>query len=147
MNEINLLELDRQLCFALYKASNGMTRAYKPLLAELDITYPQYLVLLALWEQDAVPIKHLAMRTSMEPAQLTPLLRRLEDKGLSDRRKDPQDERSVTIHLTTSGHDARLVAKKFPEQLACATDLKLEQVQALQAMLVELNLGLERNRD
>jgi MarR family transcriptional regulator, organic hydroperoxide resistance regulator len=112
------LRLDHQLCFALYRASRALTRAYAPLLAPLDITYPQYLVLLVLWERDGVPIKHLGTRLALDSGTLTPLLKRLEHQGLVSRRRSEQDERVVRIHLAVAGRALRTRAQRIPAALA-----------------------------
>src|SRR5512141_147840 len=94
------LHLEDQLCFALYNASRALTRAYAPLLAPLGVTYPQYLVLLVLWERDGLPVKELGERLTLDSGTLTPLLKRLEHQGLVERRRGEDDERIVRIHLT-----------------------------------------------
>jgi DNA-binding MarR family transcriptional regulator len=95
--------LDSQLCFSLYAASMAVTRVYKPLLDELGITYPQYLVLLALWEEDGRTIGALATRLGLESSTVTPLVKRLEVAGLVVRARNPEDERQVHVRLTARG--------------------------------------------
>ena len=97
------LALDHQLCFALYAASLAMTKAYKPLLAPLGITYPQYLVLLVLWEGDGITVSQLGDRLTLDSGTLTPLLKRLDAQGLLQRQRDAADERRVLLHLTPAG--------------------------------------------
>src|SRR5436190_2142305 len=97
------LLLDNQLCFALYSASLAMTKLYKPLLDELGLTYPQYLAMLALWEQDGLMVSELGKRLRLDSGTLTPLLKRMEAAGLVARTRDAQDERRVHISLTASG--------------------------------------------
>src|SRR5689334_22364791 len=111
--------LDRQLCFALYAASRAVTRAYAPLLAPLGLTYPQYITLLALWEEDGVSVKGLGARLGLDSATLTPLLKRLEQQRVVERRRDEEDERVVRVHLTTRGRELRVKAKTVPAALAC----------------------------
>jgi len=113
------LHLDEQLCFALYNASRAMTRAYAPLLAPLGVTYPQYLVLLVLWERDGLPVKRLGERLALDSGTLTPLLKRLEHQGLVERRRGSDDERVVRIHLTPAARALRGKARKLPMELAC----------------------------
>lgn len=113
------LHLDEQLCFALYNASRALTRAYAPLLAPLGVTYPQYLVLLVLWERDGLPVKELGERLALDSGTLTPLLKRLEQQGLVERRRGEDDERVVRIHLTPDGRALRSKARKIPMELAC----------------------------
>jgi len=113
------LLLDEQLCFALYNASRALTRVYAPLLEPLGLTYPQYLVLLVLWERDALPVKQIGERLALDSGTLTPLLKRLEQQGLVERRRGEDDERVVRIHLTTAGRTLRAKARKIPFDLAC----------------------------
>lgn len=113
------LALDRQLCFALYTASRALIRAYTPLLEPLGVTYPQYLVLLALWEDDGPSVGELGARLALDSATLTPLLKRLEGQGVVERRRSAQDERVVRIFLTAHGHGLRAKARSIPLKLAC----------------------------
>ncbi len=101
------LKLGDQLCFAVYSAAHAFNRVYKPLLAALGLTYPQYLTMLVLWEQDDVAVKAIGERLGLDSGTLTPLLKRLEKLGLVARRRDPADERSVRIALTTEGRALR----------------------------------------
>src|SRR5579871_806591 len=94
------LKLDDQLCFSIYAASHAFTRFYKPLLEPLGLTYPQYLVLLTLWENDRLPLKSIGERLGLDSGTLTPLLRRMEDSGLVSRARDRADERQVLVSLT-----------------------------------------------
>lgn len=132
-----LLALDRQLCFKLYAASRAVTKLYRPLLDELCLTYPQYLVLLVLWEWDhrAPPpgptVKALGERLMLDSGTLTPLLKRLEAQGLISRRRSPRDERAVTLALTDAGRALRKRARAVPERLLCATSLPLADLARL----------------
>jgi DNA-binding MarR family transcriptional regulator len=110
----DLLALDRQVCFALAVASRDVIALYRPLLAPLGITHPQYLVMLALWEQAPLRVSDLAARLSLEPATLSPLLKRLEARGLVTRDRDPQDERALAVALTPAGVAARAQAEAIP---------------------------------
>ena len=115
----DLLCLDEQLCFAVYTASRALTRAYGPLLEPLGLTYPQYLTLLVLWEEDGVSVKRLGDRLALDSGTLTPLLKRLEQQGFVERRRSTEDERVVNVFLTASGKALRAKAKKVPLALAC----------------------------
>ena len=106
------LLLDHQLCFALYSSSQAMTQLYRPLLTALDLTYPQYLVLLLLWEQDGQSVSDLGERLFLDSGTLTPLLKRMEAKGLLERRRSTEDERRVQIHLKAAGRQLRARAAK-----------------------------------
>ena len=113
------LRLEQQVCFALYRASRSIIRAYTPLLEKLGITYPQYLVLLVLWEKDQITVGEIGERLQLDSATLTPLLKRMETAGFLHRTRDHRDERVVIIHLTEQGYRLKNRATKIPEQLAC----------------------------
>ena len=113
------LHLDQQLCFALHAASRAMVGAYQPLLAELGVTYPQYLVLLVLWEEGTVRLARVGERLALDSGTLTPLLKRLEDNGIVERRRDANDERVVRLFLTASGRALHGRALSIPGELAC----------------------------
>lgn len=113
------LALDSQLCFALYRANRAVVRSYRPLLAELGLTYPQYLVMLVLWEADEpVPLKFIDSRLGLDSGTLTPLLKRLEKQGYVERRRDPNDERRTLASLTADGDALRSRAECIPEAMA-----------------------------
>ena len=125
------LLLDNQLCFALYSASLAMTKLYKPLLDELGLTYPQYLVMLVLWERDGRMVSELGQRLSLDSGTLTPLLKRLEAAGLVSRMRDVSDERRVHVHLTAAGRRLKARAARVPECLLAAarcTPAELKQL-------------------
>jgi DNA-binding MarR family transcriptional regulator len=137
------LHLDQQLCFALYAASRAVTRAYGPLLEPLGVTYPQYLALLVLWEEDGVPVKRLGERLYLDSATLTPLLKRLEQQGLVSRARDSEDERVVRIKLTAAGRALRAKARKVPQALACRAGCEPGDSEALER-LMRLRAELEQ---
>jgi DNA-binding MarR family transcriptional regulator len=112
-----MLHLDRQLCFAIYAAERAVVRAYRPLLEPLGLTYPQYLVLLVLWETDAQSVSALGERLALDSGTLTPLLKRLEAQGLVARARDPDDERVVRVTLTTAGKRLRAKAQCVPGEM------------------------------
>ncbi|MES2317642.1 MAG: MarR family transcriptional regulator [Pseudomonadota bacterium] len=132
---VNMLALDNQFCFALYSASHAMTKTYKPMLDRLGLTYPQYLVMLVLWEQDAILVKEIGARLFLDSGTLTPLLKRLEANGLVSRNRDPHDERQVRIVLSPQGRALRTLAAHIPEQVLCASG---QQISALGRMRGEL---------
>ncbi|UXH80253.1 MarR family winged helix-turn-helix transcriptional regulator [Roseateles amylovorans] len=132
------LLLDQQLCFALYATSLAMTKLYKPLLGPLGLTYPQYLVMLVLWESDGVGVSELGQRLNLDSGTLTPLLKRLESIALIARRRDSKDERRVEIHLTEAGRVLRAKAVGIPEELACASACSPDQLQTLTRQLHDL---------
>ena len=131
----NPQHLDEQLCFALYSASRAVTRAYAPLLEPLGLTYPQYLVLLVLWERDGVPIKQLGERLALDSGTLTPLLKRLAAQDLVERRRGEDDERVVRIHLTAAGRALRSKARKVPMELACRAGYDLASERAMRELV------------
>ncbi len=137
-NTAELLSLDNQLCFALYSASLSMTRLYKPLLDELALTYPQYLVMLALWEADRVTVSDLGTRLSLDSGTLTPLLKRLEATGYLSRMRDVADERRVLIRLTAEGRALRARAVQVPQCLLAASQCSLEELSQLTRQLQAL---------
>jgi len=130
----DLLQLDDQLCFALYAASRALIRAYQPLLEPLGITYPQYLVFLALWEQDGRPVHELGTCLALDSGTLTPLLKRLQANGLVERKRDPDDERVVRIYLTAAGRALRAKAKRVPLELARKAGFDVGQARDRAAM-------------
>lgn len=126
-----LLKLDNQLCFQLYSASRLMTKLYQPLLKPLDLTYPQYLVMLVLWEQPMghkFTVTELGERLYLDSGTLTPLLKRLEAKRLIQRQRSNEDERQVWVKLTTSGEGLKQQAKRVPEKLMCETNMAVEDI-------------------
>ena len=125
------LLLDNQLCFALYSASLAMTKLYKPLLDELGLTYPQYLVMLVLWEGDGLMVSELGQRLSLDSGTLTPLLKRLESAGLVSRLRDAADERRVHIHLTAAGRRLKTKAAKVPACVLAASQCSLPELKQL----------------
>ena len=113
------LLLDNQLCFALYATSRAMTAAYRPLLEPLKLTYPQYLVMLVLWETDRITVRELGERLFLDSGTLTPLLKRLEKARYIERRRNSNDEREVLLALTAAGRRLKVRAEKVPEELIC----------------------------
>lgn len=128
----NPLILEQQVCFALYRASRAMIRAYTPILESLGLTYPQYLVLLVLWEKDQASVGAIGERLVLDSATLTPLLKRMEKSGLLARTRDKDDERVVVIELTKKGHDLRTAALEIPGKIACAFGIDLSDINRVQ---------------
>ena len=144
MNE--LLRLDQQLCFALYAASRSMTQAYQPLLEPLGLTYPQYLVMLVVWEEDGASVKRLGERLQLDSGTLTPVLKRMEAQGLVERTRDPADERVVRIHLTAAGRALERRARAVPRQLLCKAGLTVPEVLRLRETLSRVSRTLRGER-
>lgn len=131
----NPLRLDHQVCFALYSASRATTAVYRPLLDRLGITYPQYLVMLALWETDGMTVKDLGARLELDSGTLSPLLKRLEGLGLLARIRSAVDERRVEVSLTERGRELRESALTIPECIYEATDLTDDEALTLLRLL------------
>ena len=136
--DFNQLALDRQFCFALYSASHAITKTYKPMLDRLCLPYPQYLVMLVLWEQDAILVKDIGARLFLDSGTLTPLLKRLEGNGLLSRNRNPQDERQVRIALTDQGRALRRAAEAIPEQVLCASGQELAALGSMRKQLAQV---------
>ncbi|WP_043684807.1 MarR family winged helix-turn-helix transcriptional regulator [Streptomyces xylophagus] len=132
------LRLDEQLCFALYAAQRALTAAYRPLLEELELTYPQYLVLLVLWERGESTVKDLATALRLDYGTLSPLLKRLETAGLVHRERAAHDERSVLVACTERGTALRERAARVPGALLAATELAMPEVVRLREELWRL---------
>ena len=126
-----MMQLDNQLCFALYSTSLAMTKVYKPLLDELGLTYPQYLAMLVLWERDGLMVSELGERLYLDSGTLTPLLKRLEVAGYISRIRDNEDERRVYITLTSSGRKLKTRATKIPGCILSASQCSLPELVAL----------------
>lgn len=139
------LLLSEQLCFSLYSASHAMTRAYRPRLDALGLTYPQYLVMLVLWEGDGLPVRALGERLGLDSATLTPLLKRLEAQGIVTRRRDTADERVVRIDLTEEGRTMRERARSIPLEIGHATGMGLPDIVELRRTLKRLAAALEQS--
>jgi DNA-binding MarR family transcriptional regulator len=126
-----MLQLDNQLCFALYSTSLSMTRLYKPLLDELGLTYPQYLAMLVLWEQDGLMVSEIGERLYLDSGTLTPLLKRMETAGLIARIRAVEDERRVHITLTAAGRKLKTRAAKIPGCILEASQCSIPELTAL----------------
>ncbi|MDB5656184.1 MAG: transcriptional regulator [Tardiphaga sp.] len=132
------LKLENQVCFAVYSTAHAFNRIYKPLLERLDLTYPQYLVMLVLWERDDVAVKHIGERLFLDSGTLTPLLKRLEAAGLIRRTRSLEDERQVMIALTPHGHALRDKAKTVPHGVLAASACSVDELVSLKNDLVAL---------
>ncbi len=134
------IRLNDLVCFAVYSANNAFNRFYKPIMAELGLTYPQFLVLMALWEEDGQGVGQLGERLGLESNTLTPLLKRMETAGVIERRRDRADERRVAVQLTPSGRDLEARAGALLACVPQATGMTKDE-------LVELRTAVERLRD
>lgn len=140
------LRLDDQLCFALYAATNQITRAYRPLLEDIGLTYPQYLVMLVLWESDSRPVNDIATRLKLAPHALSPMLGRLEKAGFVERRTDGDDGRVVNVSLTAQGRVLESDASRAQYDVVDQTGLCGEDLGDLRGALHALVLGMSGER-
>lgn len=138
------LELATFLCFAIYSTNHAFGRVYKPLLDKLGLTYTQYLAMVVLWERDDQTVGELGDRLFLESNTLTPLLKRLESLGFVERRRDPQDERQVRIHVTKAGHKLRENARPIPDCILDASGLSAGDAKKLTSELARLRAALDR---
>jgi DNA-binding MarR family transcriptional regulator len=134
----DLLTLERQVCFALAVASRRVIGAYRPLLEPMNLTHPQYLVMLALWEREPVSVRELSRLLSLESATLSPLLKRLEVSGYITRRRDANDERTLQIALTPTGRAMREQAMQVPPAIMERLGMEAPELERLHAMLTDL---------
>lgn len=141
------LRLDDQLCFALYAATNSVTRAYRPLLAEIGLTYPQYLVMLVLWQDGDHSVNEIAGRLALPPHALSPMLDRLEKAGLLRRLRAGPDRRVVTVQLTQAGAELEVAAGRVQHEVFCATTFSRAENDALRAVLRALVTRMDERRD
>ncbi len=137
--------LDGQLCFALYSTSLAMGKLYRKLLKPLGLTYPQYLVMMVLWEKDEQIVSDIGARLFLDSATLTPLLKRMEENELLTRVRAANDERQVIISLTPAGSALREKAKPLGDQVGCAAACKLEEVELMKTMVTTLRRNLHNN--
>ncbi|MGW3044514.1 MarR family winged helix-turn-helix transcriptional regulator [Kitasatospora sp. NPDC001159] len=143
MADEELLRLDQQICFSLNAASRAFGGVYRVLLRDLGLTYPQYLVMLVLWEDGDLPVKRIGERLRLDSGTLSPLLKRLESAGLVRRERSPEDERSVTVGLTSEGSALREQAGQVPRRLLAATGLPVEDLAALRELLERVTGALD----
>lgn len=132
------LLLGNQICFAVYSTAHAFNRVYKPLLDKLGLTYPQYLVMMVLWERDGVPVKDIGEKLFLDSGTLTPLLKRMEAADLVKRTRSTQDERQVLIALTPQGHALREKARAVPERILASSACSVGELFAMKNELVSL---------
>jgi MarR family transcriptional regulator, organic hydroperoxide resistance regulator len=133
-----MLRLDNQVCFAIYSTAHAFNRVYKPLLDRLGLTYPQYLVMLVLWERDDIPVKEIGERLFLDSGTLTPLLKRLELADLIKRTRGTEDERQVLIALTSKGRALQEKARTVPQSILAASACSVSELSVLKNDLVAL---------
>ncbi len=142
MPQFENLKLDRQLCFALYSATNSITRMYRGLLDEYDLTYPQYLVLVVLWEKDGIAIKEVMKRLNLDSGTLSPIIKRLQIAGLVEKVRTDKDERIVRLLLTDKARKLQPMIADVQNQVACQTELSSEEFFELLDRLNQLAASL-----
>ncbi|MFE9985259.1 MarR family winged helix-turn-helix transcriptional regulator [Streptomyces sp. NPDC005381] len=140
----DFLRLDQQICFSLNAASRAFGGVYRVILKDLGLTYPQYLVMLVLWEHGELPVKRLGEHLRLDSGTLSPLLKRLEAAGLVLRERSTRDERSVQVRLTEEGGALRERAVSVPRRIAAATGADLEEIRELRDRLDRLTAALDR---
>ncbi len=138
------LLLKNQVCFSLYSAANAMIRAYRPLLSELDLTYPQYLAMMVIWEKNGINVKDLGHELHLDSGTLTPLLKRLETKGFVTRERSSQDERIRLVYLTEQGTELKNKTLSVPNGIFCKSQLEIAELQQLKATCEKLFTNLEK---
>ena len=138
-----MLRLDNQVCFALHATSRAFDALYRSLLRDLGLTYPQYLVMLTLWESDGLTVKDLGARLRLDSGTLSPLVKRLESAGLVERRRGREDERSVSVHLTAEGAALKERAAAVPPRVMEASGLGTDELRDLRGMLLKLTEHLD----
>ncbi|NOU93595.1 MarR family transcriptional regulator [Paenibacillus sp. LMG 31456] len=143
MNQDELLKLENQLCFSIYACSREITNLYRPLLNELGITYPQYLVLMVLWEKQTCTIKEIGEILYLDSGTLTPMLKRMEDSGLVNRQRSKSDERMVFVELTEAGQELKKKAICIPETCIPHFSLSNEQYTQLLLQMNQLTQNLQ----
>ncbi|MEF9882778.1 MarR family winged helix-turn-helix transcriptional regulator [Streptomyces sp. P9-A4] len=140
----DFLRLDHQICFSLHAATRAFNGVYREALKDLGLTYPQYLVMLVLWEHGELPVKGIGERLRLDSGTLSPLLKRLEAAGYVERRRSPEDERSVTVRPTADGTALKAKALGVPRRIAAATGLGLDDIRELRERLDALAARLDR---
>lgn len=144
MSQFENLKLDRQLCFALYSATNSITRLYRSLLDDYDLTYPQYLVLLVLWEKDGIAIKEVMKRLNLDSGTLSPIIKRLQTAGLVEKVRTDKDERIVRLLLTDKAKNLQPMIAEVQHQVACQTELNTKEFFELLDRLHQLAKSLNQ---
>ncbi|GAB2485085.1 MarR family winged helix-turn-helix transcriptional regulator [Jatrophihabitans fulvus] len=147
MTQPETVRLDDQLCFALYAATNAITRSYRPLLREIGLTYSQYIALMVLWEQDGQPVHRIAERLQLPGNAVTPVLTRLEQAGFVARTSDPSDGRVALVRLTAAGRELERRAAAVQHEVRCGTGLDDDALEALRSRLHGLVDDMRTNAD
>ena len=147
MDKYDVLKLENQLCFPLYAVSKEIVRKYKPFLDEIDLTYTQYICMMAMWEHENMNVKELGEYLYLDSGTLTPLLKKLEEKEYIKRTRSKNDERNLIVKLTDKGKKLRDEAISIPTKMACSLNLSIDEVKVLKKLLNNLLNNLENNVD
>lgn len=142
-NKYDCLKIENQLCFPLYAASKELVRHYKPLLDRLDLTYTQYIAMMVLWDCGECSVKELGEKLYLDSGTLTPLLKKLENKGYIKRLRSIEDERSLTVRLTGAGEGLKERALSVPEDIACCVHLEPDEARELYRLLYKVLDGMQ----
>lgn len=146
MNKKLLIRLEDQFCFSLYRLSKLITNGYKEFLDELDLTYPQYLVMIVMWEEQKINMTGLGEKLSLDNGTLTPLIKRLIDKGYVEKKRCSEDERIVYIRITDEGNNLKSKALEIPEKIACSNDVDFSEIDKLKKQIDDLYNKLTKNK-
>jgi DNA-binding MarR family transcriptional regulator len=138
------LLLKNQVCFSLYSASNALIRSYRPLLSALDLTYPQYLAMMVIWEKNGINVKALGHDLNLDSGTLTPLLKRLEAKGFITRERSDADERIRLVFITAQGQQLKNQAESVPEAIFCKSQLEMNELKQLKVSCERLLANLQK---
>ena len=147
MTNFDQLRLENQLCHVIYSASNALARFYKPHLEKLDLTYPQYLVMLALWEEEGVNIHSISKLTFFDSGSLTPLIQKLKQKEFIEINPDPQDRRKKIIRLTKRGQQLKRKATRIPEILSCVMPFKAQEIEQFKSLVRSLHQAIVQHEN
>lgn len=135
------------ICFSMYSTTNALMRVYQPILKEMALTYPQFLVMLVLWEKDNQTVSEIGTKLNLDSGTLTPLLKRIESANLIVRLRDPKDERKVRITLTQKGQSLHQLAQNIPDKVLCALGLPINKLDELNVSLIAVRNHLNQYQD
>jgi len=146
MENLKALQLENQICFPLYVIAKEITGLYRPFLDEIGITYPQYLVMMVLWENDGLPVSHIGEKLFLDSGTLTPLLKRLETKGIISRKRKKEDERVVEVFLTEAGKQLQQKACEIPGKIQTTIGIETEDLLHLKETVLKILNKIENNK-
>ena len=137
-NKYDALKLENQICFPMYACSREIIKKYKPFLDEIDLTYTQYITMMVMWEEKVINVKELGDRLLLDSGTLTPLLKKLEAKGLITRERSKQDERNLIVRLTDAGEELKESAVNIPNMMAKCSNLSQKEAETLYKLLYKM---------